>query len=307
MAGHHGCGGKAISHARGQLIHPVAACGVTQEVHAVGVDSFGGNERFDHAVEQIIDVTLVPKVPRIGRRARRDVDAFVEGVQLDLVAPLLVVDACWRAATAVHRDPQTLLSFGGIAKITTQVFEGVFARGECFFFQFGGTFPGQCVFALSHHLLGEPIGLIFGETHFIPHEIHQKFAGRGSSARRGSGVLPFPHRDGQQGFRVDFEAGHVVHVRSTRAGALGAVVLKIIVHGDGKRYAFAICRLANPNRNEGSAFGCFFLRGCITRGDIFSANRSAFGVPRHGEVAIDGLPTGGPHPKHRITGDGLAG
>ena len=45
----------------------------------------------------------------------------------------------------------------------------------------------------------------------------------------------------------------------------------------------------------------------VPRGDVFAADGSAFGVPRHGEVAIDGLPTGGPHAKHRIAGDRFAG
>ena len=51
---------------RGQLVHAVAARRVAQEVHAVEVHPFGGDERLDQTVEQIIDVTLVPQVPRVG-------------------------------------------------------------------------------------------------------------------------------------------------------------------------------------------------------------------------------------------------
>ena len=49
------------------------------------------------------------------------------------------------------------------------------------------------------------------------------------------------------------------------------------------------------------------MSGGVPRGDVFTADGSAFGVPGHGEVAIDGLPTGGPHAKHRIAGDRFAG
>ena len=119
--------------------------------------------------------------------------------------------------------------------------------------------------------------------------------------------MPFPHCDGQQSFGVDFKAGHVVHVCPPRAGALAAVVLEGIGHRDGKRHALATCRLAHPNRHKGSTLCGFLLIGGVPRGDIFAADGSAFGVPRHGEVPIDRLPTGGPHPKHRIAGDRFAG
>ena len=306
MAGHHGRGGKAVGHAGGQLIHPVSAGGISQEVHTIGVDAFGGDKRFDQAIEQIVDVALVPQVPRVGGGAGGDVNAFVEGVQLDLIAPLLVVDSRWCAAAAVHRDPQTPLALGGFAKITTQVLEGVVACGERFFFQLSRSLFGQSILALSHHALGKTIGLVFGEAHFIPHQIHQQFARRRGPSRRSAGVLPFPHRDGQQGFGFDFKAGHVVHVRSPRSGALAAVVLERIGHGDGKRHAFASGRLANPNRNKGPTLGGFFFWGGVPRGDVFAANGSAFGIPRHGEVPIDGFPTGGPHAEDRIARDRFA-
>ena len=182
VAGHHGRGGETIGHARGQLVHPVAARGVPQEVDAVGVNPFGRDERLDQAVEQIIDVALVPQVPRVGGGPGCDVDAFLEGVQLDLVAPLLVVDSRWRAAAAVHRDPQALLTVGGLAKVTPQVLEGVVAREKCLCFQFRCSFFGQRILALAHQPLGETLGLVLGEAHFIPHQIHQHFARRGGPA-----------------------------------------------------------------------------------------------------------------------------
>ena len=184
-------------------------------------------------------MALVPQVPRVGGGAGCDVDAFFKGVQLDLVPPLLVVDSRWRAAAAVHRDPQTLLTVGGLAKVTPQVLEGVVAREKCLCFQFRCSFFGQRIFALAHQPLGETLGLVLGEAHFIPHQIHQHFARRSGPACRGASVLPFPHRDGQQGFGVDFKSGHVVHVCPPRAGALAAVVLEGIGHRDGKRHAFA--------------------------------------------------------------------
>ena len=80
----------------------VAAGGIAEHVDMVGIDAAQRDVVLDEAVEHRVDVRLVPEVPRVGRRARRDVDPFLRFVEADLVGPLLVVDGGRRAAPAVE-------------------------------------------------------------------------------------------------------------------------------------------------------------------------------------------------------------
>ena len=102
VAGHHGGGGPAVGHARRKLVHAVAPGRVAHEVYAVRIDAARDDIILNHPVKQPVDVRLMPEVPRVGWRARRDVNALLGLVKFDLVFPLAVIDAGGRATAAVH-------------------------------------------------------------------------------------------------------------------------------------------------------------------------------------------------------------
>ena len=54
---------------------------------------------------------LMPKIPRIGRCSRGEINTFLGLIELLLVLPLLIVDPSWRTATPVKRDIETATGF----------------------------------------------------------------------------------------------------------------------------------------------------------------------------------------------------
>src|SRR5436190_21400851 len=106
---HRGCG-KTIRHAWAELVDTITACRVAENIHAIRVHIFQHDEILDEPVEKLIDVFLVPKIPRVRWRAWRDVNAlrwFVAFAELNLIAPLRVIYGRRRATSAVHRDKKT--------------------------------------------------------------------------------------------------------------------------------------------------------------------------------------------------------
>jgi hypothetical protein len=67
VAGHHGGGGEAVGHARGELPDTVAARGVPQQIDLVRVHAAEGDVVIDEPLEQGIDMRLMPEVPGVGR------------------------------------------------------------------------------------------------------------------------------------------------------------------------------------------------------------------------------------------------
>jgi hypothetical protein len=138
VPGHHRGGGEAIGDARGELPDAVAAGGITEQVDFVRMHAPDGDEILDQAVEEPVDVRLVPEVPGIGRGTGRDHDPFGRRVEADLVLPLLIIDRGGRAAAAMHRDPQAALAGGSEVELLFQPAQGLASR-----LQFaGGDFGG---------------------------------------------------------------------------------------------------------------------------------------------------------------------
>src|SRR5688572_23819949 len=120
---HRGCG-KAIRHARAELVDTIPACRVAEDIHAIWVHIFQHDEILDEPVEEFIDVLLMPKVPGIRRCSWRDVNAFawlVAFAQLNLIAPLRVIYGRRGAASAVHRYEKTAAIRGGRIRKTQPV------------------------------------------------------------------------------------------------------------------------------------------------------------------------------------------
>jgi hypothetical protein len=77
------------------------------QIHAVWVYLAGHDEIGDEAIEERVDVGLMPEIPRVARRAWRDVNAFGWRVERLLVLPLLIVHLGGSAAAAMHGDVET--------------------------------------------------------------------------------------------------------------------------------------------------------------------------------------------------------
>ena len=102
MPSHHRRRGKTVGHARSQLIHAIAAGRITHQVNPIGICPVQRHKVFDQPVKEAIDVALMPKIPRVGRRPRSHVNALLRPVQAFLIFPLSVVHTCRGLPTAVH-------------------------------------------------------------------------------------------------------------------------------------------------------------------------------------------------------------
>ena len=135
-------GGKAIGHPRRELVHAVAAGGVTEEEDAVWIYVERDDCVLDQAVEQEIDVRFVPEIPVIGRGAWGDVNALRRLVKLGLVLPLLVIDRGGCAAAAVKGDPEGMAFWRRLAERCHQDghrFSRSFDFASCQLFSAGGS------------------------------------------------------------------------------------------------------------------------------------------------------------------------
>jgi len=106
MPGHHRGRRPAIRHSRRKLVDAITTGRVAHQINTVRVYTASRHVILDQAIKQTVDVRLMPQVPRVSRRARRDVNSLGRLVELNLVFPLAVVHLGRRTAAAVHRDPQ---------------------------------------------------------------------------------------------------------------------------------------------------------------------------------------------------------
>ena len=116
MARHHRRRRPVVGHPGGELIDAVAAGGIAEDVDAIGIDLTGDQKILDEAVEEPVDVGFVPEIPGVCRGPGGDVDPLVDGVELFLVFPLLIVDARRSPAAAMKRDPEGMPPRGLLAK-----------------------------------------------------------------------------------------------------------------------------------------------------------------------------------------------
>ena len=116
MARHHRRRRPVVGHPGGELIDAVAAGRIAEDVDAIGIDLTGDQKILDEAVEEPVDVGFVPEIPGVCRGPGGDVDPLVDGVELFLVFPLLIVDARRSPAAAMKRDPEGMPPRGLLAK-----------------------------------------------------------------------------------------------------------------------------------------------------------------------------------------------
>ena len=104
MTRHHRRGAKPVGHPRGELIDAIAPRRIPHQVDAVRIDVLEDDHILDQPIEEIVDVSLMPKIPSIGGRPRRHINTFLRNVKLLLVIPLLGVHSSGCSAATVHRD-----------------------------------------------------------------------------------------------------------------------------------------------------------------------------------------------------------
>ena len=102
MPGHHRGRRPSISHTRCELIDAITPSRVAHEINTVRIHAASRHVILDQAIKQTVDVRLMPQIPSVSRRARRDVNPLGRLVELDLVFPLTVVHSGRRTAAAVH-------------------------------------------------------------------------------------------------------------------------------------------------------------------------------------------------------------
>ncbi|WP_156457959.1 hypothetical protein [Sphingomonas sp. Leaf412] len=118
MPCHHRRRGEPVGHPGRQLPDPVSAGRVPHQVDLVRVDAVQRHLIVDQPLEHGVDMRLMPQVPRVGGRARREIYPLRRGVETDLVRPLLVVQFRGSVAAAVHRNPQAAVAERCIAEGT---------------------------------------------------------------------------------------------------------------------------------------------------------------------------------------------
>ena len=116
VARHHRRRRPVVGHPGGELIDAVAAGRIAEDKDAIRIDLPCDHQILDEAVEEPVDVGFVPEIPGVCRGPGGDVDPLVDGVELFLVFPLLIVDARRSPAAAMKRDPEGMPPRGLLAK-----------------------------------------------------------------------------------------------------------------------------------------------------------------------------------------------
>ncbi len=103
VARHHRRRSPRVGHAGRHAVYTVAARGVTQQIHLVGVHVQFRHSRTYRHVEKSVDMRTQPHVPVVHRSARHEIDSLGGSVQHLLVLPLAVVHLGGHIAAAVQR------------------------------------------------------------------------------------------------------------------------------------------------------------------------------------------------------------
>ena len=309
---HHRRRGEAIRHTRRELPHTVAARRIAHQVHAIRIDAGGRDVALDQPLEQGVDVTLMPEVPCVGRRARRDVDALGRLVERELVRPLLIVDRGRRAAAAVHRDPQASPAQRRVAEASlapTQLhaveldLEGRHLRGAFALelrelhlpqpperharrFRVEGVARRRAAFFCSEPLL-ERHQPLRERRELVPAQIER----RHPCHRNDAPLFAVPHTQRVALPRLELELGHVVQVRGARARDVladdAARAIDELQRGDDAlagsvEHTHPDARLARNRRRAG-----------VTRGDVDGGDGRVLTIPHERESEPLTLPRRG--------------